>query len=232
MSRFRATSPSSPAPSVRRSTLLRITDGRIAQIGITRAGDRPQIGPAGVLYQTDLDLKKHRTAPAERTLNLLPLASVRAELSRRFTTVRKYMSYSRPAASTATPSLQRTSAPAPYMGADPPRPFKSSPIIAIAMDGARVAMAVHDPSGRCDYVLFWNVGWHYMTRLTRARGATCLPAHAPGGITNVAIAGSRAVWTVSYGGSTRVIAAAITDCQEWVGCTPVRREAPGHRSFG
>jgi hypothetical protein len=199
---------------------LRISDGRIAQIGITRAGDRPQIGPAGVLYQTDLDLKKHRSAPTERTLNLLPLASVRAELSRPFTTVHKYMSYSRPAASAATQPLQRRSAPAPYTGADPPRPFESSAITAIAMDGPRVAMAVHDPSGRCDYVLFWNVGWHYVTRLTRATGPTCLPVHAPGGITNVAIAGSRAVWTVSYGGTTRVIAAAITDCQEWVVARP------------
>ena len=199
---------------------LRITDGRIAQIGIARAGDRPQIGPAGVLYQTDLDLKKHRTAPAERTLNLLPLASVQAELSRSYTTVHKYMSYSRPAASASTRPLQPTNAPAMYTGADPPRPFKTSAITAIAMDGPRVAMAVHDPSGRCDYVLFWNVGWHYVTRLTRATGPTCLPGHAAGGITNVAIAGSRAVWTVSYGGTTRVIAAAITDCQEWVVARP------------
>jgi hypothetical protein len=195
---------------------LRITDGRIAQLGITRADDRPQIGPAGVLFQSDLDLKKHRTAPAERTLNLLPLASVRAELSRPFTTVRKYMSYSRPAANAAT----RSSTPPKYTGADPPRPFESGEITAMAMDGPRVALAVRDPAGRCDYVLFWNVGWHYVTRLTRAIGPTCLPMHAPGGITDVAIAGSRAVWTVSYGGRTRVISAVITDCQEWVVARP------------
>jgi hypothetical protein len=201
---------------------LRIADGRIAQIGIARAGDRPQIGPAGVLYQTDLDLKKHRTAPAERTLNLVPLATVRAELSRPFTTVRKYMSYSRLPASTGSRPLARTKASVKYTGADPPRPFTSSTITAIAMDGPRVALAVRDPSGRCDYVLFWNVGWHYMTRLTRSRGPTCLPTHAPGGITDVAIAGSRAVWTVSYGGTTRVIAAGITDCQEWVVARPSR----------
>jgi hypothetical protein len=88
------------------------------------------------------------------------------------------------------------------------------------MDGPRVALAVRDRSGRCDYVLFWNVGWHYVTRLTRARGATCLPVHEPGGITDVAIAGSRAVWTVTYGGTTRLVAAAITDCQEWVVARP------------
>jgi hypothetical protein len=210
---------------------LRITDGRIAQLGITRPGDLPQIGPAGVLYQTDLDLKKHRTAPSERTLNLVPLEAIRAELARPFTTVRKYMSYtrSRPPTGVAAQQSRPPNARPTYTGADPPRRFESSPITAIAMDGPRVAMAVKDPSGRCDYVLFWNVGWHYMTRLTRAQGPTCLPTHAPGGITNVAIAGSRAVWTVNYGGTTRVIAAGITDCQEWVVARP---SAVMHRVAG
>jgi hypothetical protein len=94
----------------------------------------------------------------------------------------------------------------------------------IAMDGPRVAMAVHDPSGRCDYVVFWNVTWHYLTRLTRFNGPTCLPTHAAGGITDVAIGGSRAVWTVTYGGVTRLIAAGITDCQEWVVSRPAAAE--------
>lgn len=57
---------------------LRISDGRMAQVGIARAGDRPLTGSAGVLYQDNLDLSKHRTAPAERTLNLLPLPTVAA----------------------------------------------------------------------------------------------------------------------------------------------------------
>lgn len=204
---------------------LRIGDGRVAQIGITRAGDSPVIGHAGVLYQTDLDVKKHRTAPSERTLDLVPLSSVEKELARSFTTVRKYMSYSRPAGSTV--AQKTASAPAPsasYTGADPPRPLRIDAISSIAMDGPRVAMAVHDPSGRCDYVLFWNVSWHYVTRLTRANGPTCLPTHAAGGITSVAIAGSRAVWTVSYGGVTHVIAAGITDCQEWVVARPSRAQ--------
>jgi hypothetical protein len=88
------------------------------------------------------------------------------------------------------------------------------------MDGTRVALAVHDPRGRCDYVLFWNVAWHYVTRLTRWLGPQCLPAHDPGGITNVAISGSKAAWTTTYGGRTRVLAASITDCQEWVVARP------------
>ena len=198
---------------------LQLSDGRIAQIGIARASDQPLIGPAGVVYQDDLDLKKHRTAPAQRTLKLLPLATVREELARPFTTVRKYMSYSAKPVIASVRSLPSTATPR-YRGADPARPFQSDPITAISMNGPRVALAVHDPSGRCDYVLFWNVLWHYVTRLTRASGPTCLPTHAPGGITNVAIAGSRAIWTVTYGGKTRVIGAEITDCQEWVVARP------------
>ena len=102
---------------------LRISDGRVAQIGIARAGDRPVIGSAGVLYQDDLDLFKHRTAPAERTLNLLPLPTVRQELARPFSTVRKYMSYSgthrdqrrraRPEGERASVSRCRPAAPRP-----------------------------------------------------------------------------------------------------------------------
>jgi hypothetical protein len=204
---------------------LRISDGRIAQVGIARAGDRPLIGPAGVLYQDDIDLRKRRAAPAERTLNLVPLAAVEEELARPYTTVRKYMSYTKPVRLTPAGSTSAGSSPAqsalrktapPYTGADPPRPFESPPITAISMDGQRVALAVQDPAGKCDYVLFWNVTWHYMTRLTRSSGPTCLPTHAPGGITDVSIGGSRAAFAVTYGDKTRVIAAAITDCQEWV----------------
>lgn len=206
---------------------LRISDGRIAQIGIARAGDRPLIGPPGILYQDDLDFDKHRTAPGERTLKLLPLATVRQELRRPFLTVRKYMSYSRPTVTTVTDFVSAVKTPQ-YRGADPARPFRSGRITAISMDGPRVALAVRDRFGRCDHVLFWNVVWHYVTRLTRASGPTCLPTHAPGGITNVAIAGSRALWTTSYGGETRVLAASITDCQEWV----VARPRGGERVAG
>src|SRR5439155_8237600 len=59
---------------------LRISDGRIAQIGIARAGDRPLIGPAGVVYQDGLD--KQRTAATERTLKLVPLSTVRQVVGR------------------------------------------------------------------------------------------------------------------------------------------------------
>jgi len=199
---------------------LRISDGRIAQIGIARGGDRPVIGAAGVLYQDDLDLAKHWTSPTERTLNVLPLATVRQELSRPFSTTRLYMSYSKPTpAASAVRRVARASVPVRH-GADPARRFTSPLISAMAMDGPRVALAIRDPSRQCDYVLFWNVPWHYVTRLTRYSGSTCLAMHAPGGITNVAIAGSRAIWTTTYGHETRILAASITGCVEWVVARP------------
>jgi hypothetical protein len=159
---------------------LRLSDGRIAMLGIARAGDRPIIGPQGVVYQDDLDLAMRRAAPHSVTLKLLPTAVVRNELARTG------------------------------------RQIGTSRINAIAMDGKRVAFVVHDPAGNCDKVLFWSIQWHFVARLTERVGPTCLPAHAAGGITNVAIAGERAAWTTHYGTSTRVLAASIIDCVEWV----------------
>ena len=149
-------------------------------LGIARAGDRPIIGPQGVVYQDDLDLAMHRAAPHNVTLKLLPTAVVRHELARTG------------------------------------RQIGTSRINAMAMDGKRVAFVVHDPAGSCDKVLFWSIQWHFVARLTERVGPTCLPTHAPGGITNVAIAGERAAWTTHYGTSTRVLAASIIDCVEWV----------------
>ncbi len=202
---------------------LRISDGRIALLGVARAGDRPLIGPAGVLYQDDVDRTKQRTAPDERTLKLVPLSSVRRELARPFTTVRTYMANSH--AGTVPTGLvwgaKETKAAAGASGsmrggAAPPRPFSTREITSISMDGPRVAIAVRDPSGRCDRVLVWNVPWHYLTRLSDAYGQTCLPNHAPGGITDVAMAGGRAAWTATYGKVTRIIAATGTACTEWI----------------
>jgi hypothetical protein len=60
---------------------LRISDGRIAMLGVARAGDRPIIGPDGVVYQDDLSLKMDRVAPDRVTLKLVPLTSVERQLS-------------------------------------------------------------------------------------------------------------------------------------------------------
>jgi hypothetical protein len=59
-----------------------------------------------------------------------------------------------------------------------------------------------------------------VSRLTQRVGPTCTPAHARGEITDVAIAGDRAVWTTRYGGTTRVLGASIIDCVEWLLARP------------
>jgi hypothetical protein len=95
------------------------------------------------------------------------------------------------------------------------------------MDGKRVAFVVHDPQGRCDKVLFWSIPWHFVSRLTQKVGPTCLRTHASGGITDVAIAGDRAVWTTRYGGNTRILGASIIDCVEWVLARPTATSVAG-----
>jgi len=166
---------------------LRISDGRIAMLGITRAGDKPIIGPEGVAYQDDQFLKLHRVAPDRVILKLVPLAAVAHELSL----------------------------------AD--QQIKTRRITAIAMDGRRVGFAVHDPTGRCDVVRLWIPVWSFVAPVTQKSGPTCLPAHAAGGVTQVAIAGDRLAWTTRYGETTRVLAASAIACEEWV----VARPAPG-----
>jgi hypothetical protein len=60
---------------------LRISDGRIAMLGVARAGDRPIIGREGVVYQDGLSLRMLRVAPNRVTLKFVPLAAVERQLS-------------------------------------------------------------------------------------------------------------------------------------------------------
>jgi hypothetical protein len=60
---------------------LRLSDGRIAMLGVARAGDRPIIGRDGVVYQDGLSLKSLRVAPGRVTLKFVPLSSVERQLS-------------------------------------------------------------------------------------------------------------------------------------------------------
>lgn len=60
---------------------LRLSDGRIAMLGIARAGDRPIIGPAGVVYQDGLSLRALRAAPDRVALKFVPFSSVLRQLS-------------------------------------------------------------------------------------------------------------------------------------------------------
>ena len=60
---------------------LRISDGRVAILGVARAGDRPIIGRDGIVYQDGLSLKALQVAPTSVTLKFVPLASVERQLS-------------------------------------------------------------------------------------------------------------------------------------------------------
>ena len=60
---------------------LRISDGRIALLGVSRAGDRPIIGRDGLVYQDGLSLRALRVAPTSVTLKFVPLTSVERQLS-------------------------------------------------------------------------------------------------------------------------------------------------------
>jgi hypothetical protein len=167
---------------------LRISDGRIAMLGVARAADRPIIGRDGVVYQDGLSLKMQRVAPNRVALKLVPLPTVDRQLSLADQQIQTHWRIS-----------------------------------AIGMDAGRVAYAVHDPMGRCDEVKFWMPAWHFVSRVTHPSAATCLPTHGPGGVTNVAMAGDRLVWTTRYGNTTRVLAASTIGCKEWV----VARLSPG-----
>jgi hypothetical protein len=163
---------------------LRISDGRIAILGVARTGDRPIIGRDGVVYQDDLSLR--RLEPDRVTLKLVPLEAVQRQLA--------------------------------LAGREIETHWRIS---AIGMDDRRVAFGVHDPHGKCDVVKFWTPPWHFVARVTHPSAATCLPSHGPGGVTNAAIAGGRLAWTTRYGDRTRVLAASVIGCREWVVARPV-----------
>jgi hypothetical protein len=97
------------------------------------------------------------------------------------------------------------------------RPIRTDGVVRdFSMDRQRVAIAVADPRGKCDRVLFWNISWNYVSRLTSSTEATCAPGHAAGGITHVALGGITAEWVTTYGDTSTLLSANIIACREWV----------------
>ena len=93
-------------------------------------------------------------------------------------------------------------------------PLRVSAIHGFAMDGLRVALTVADPAARCDRVLYWNVAWRPVQRISAPLGPTCLPAGRTK-LGAVAVGGFRATWLARTHGETRLIAGSPL-CQEWV----------------
>jgi hypothetical protein len=88
-------------------------------------------------------------------------------------------------------------------------------ITSIAMDGPRVAVGVEHTLALCDRALVWNaVAGGVVTASAGRPSTTCPLNRANGGIGQVALAGTRAAWVVSFGGNTeltdRVVAASTS----------------------
>ena len=88
------------------------------------------------------------------------------------------------------------------------------PIDALAADGSRVAFAVRDELTRCNRVMFWNVTWNHVSRLTMPHGPSCPAAGTSDRITRLAIGGSRATWTMSSARGQTTVASSIIACVE------------------
>jgi hypothetical protein len=71
------------------------------------------------------------------------------------------------------------------------------PIRSISMDGPRVALAVGDTRGRCDRVLYWNVAWWPVQRISSPSGVTCMIRPQGMEIPRVAIGGFRSEWVTA-----------------------------------
>jgi hypothetical protein len=89
------------------------------------------------------------------------------------------------------------------------------PIQALAMDGLRVALAIGATSAGCDRVLYWNVAWSPVQRISAPLGPTCAPGVRGTRISAVAIGGFRAEWLAASRDEMRLIAGSPL-CQEWV----------------
>jgi hypothetical protein len=86
------------------------------------------------------------------------------------------------------------------------------PIHSISMDGPRVALSVGDVRSVCDRILYWNVAWRPVQRISARSGPTCRPGHTGVAIGRLAIGGFRTEWLTSE----RWLIAGSPLCQEWL----------------
>ncbi|MGB2952523.1 MAG: hypothetical protein WBB74_03915 [Gaiellaceae bacterium] len=90
----------------------------------------------------------------------------------------------------------------PLAGADATSLRLSAPLIGLAANGTRVAVALGSRPGDCAHVLIWSRLGHRLERLGRA--APCGPVTSTGrGLVGPSIAGPRALWITYVGGNIR-----------------------------
>jgi hypothetical protein len=92
---------------------------------------------------------------------------------------------------------------------------------AIGVDGFRVALAVHQP-GECAQIMYWNIAWNYMSKITDDDERTCGLTERGGVIRSVAIAGIRAAWVVHSRHADRLLTSNSTACFDRIVATMPR----------
>lgn len=85
------------------------------------------------------------------------------------------------------------------------------PVEAIGMDGFRVALAVHEP-GECAQIMYWNIAWDYLSKITDEDERTCELTANGGVIRSVAIGGIRAAWVIRSRHAERLLTSNSTAC--------------------
>ena len=103
------------------------------------------------------------------------------------------------------------------------------PVEAIGMDGFRVALALRRP-GECAQILYWNIAWDYVSKITDEDERTCHLTKAGGEISSVAIAGIRSAWTVHSRRADRILTSNSTTCFDRIVST-VKRKNGGVESL-
>jgi hypothetical protein len=94
-------------------------------------------------------------------------------------------------------------------------------IEAIGMDGYRVALALREP-GECAQVMYWNIAWNYVSKITDEDERTCRLTANGGVIRSVAIAGIRSAWVVRSRQAERLLTSNSTACFDRIVATVPR----------
>jgi hypothetical protein len=94
-------------------------------------------------------------------------------------------------------------------------------IEAIAMDGFRVAVGVHEP-GECAQIMYWNIAWNYLSKITDEDERTCHLTANGGVIRSIGIAGIRSAWVIRSRGADRLLTSNSTACFDRIVATVPR----------
>jgi hypothetical protein len=95
------------------------------------------------------------------------------------------------------------------------------PVEALGMDGYRVALAVHEP-GECAQIMYWNIAWNYVSKITDEDERTCKLTQQGGEIRSVGIAGIRSAWVIRSQHAERLLTSNSTACVDRIVATVPR----------